>query len=133
MAQQVSARLTKRELRRFGLTVGGAFLALALIFVWRGGGLLPKLLATVGVLLVIGGAGAPGILGPVYNAWMALARVLSKVTTPVFMGIVYFLLMTPMALVMRVFRRNALRAQLRDGSYWVKHESSSDHSMTRQF
>lgn len=133
VAKQVPTRLTTQELRRFGLTVGGAFLVLAAFSRWRGHDVAPLVLAGLGATLVLGGIVVPGLLGPVYQWWMGLARILSKVTTPIFMALVYFVAITPTGLVMRALGRNPLRARARNGSYWVQHQSSSDHSMTRQF
>jgi hypothetical protein len=133
VAQQVPARLSTRERRKFGLTVGIAFLAFAGISRWRGHDVAPLILASVGGALVIAGILLPQILGPVYHWWMSLARVLSKVTTPIFMGIVYFLVLTPMGILRRVFGSTPVDAKARNGSYWVAHSSSSQGSMTRQF
>ena len=133
VAKQVPARLTTQERRRFGLTVGAAFLVLAGLSRWRGHDVAPLLLAALGAGLVLAGIVVPSLLGPVYRWWMALARILSKVTTPIFMGLVYFVAITPTGLVMRALGRNPLRARARNGSYWVQHQSSSNRSMTRQF
>ena len=97
LATGVSARLTPAEGRKFGLLVGGAFLVLAAIF-WRGShSTLAWIAGCLGGGLVVGGALAPGRLGPVYAAWMALALAISKITTPVFMGIMFFLVSPPPA------------------------------------
>lgn len=48
-------------------------------------------------------------LGPVERVWVALAHAISKVTTPILMGIVYFLVVTPIGLVMRLLGRNRSR------------------------
>ena len=83
MENGIPARLSRAELRRFGLVVGGAFLVLAAVLWWRGQGLAPTIAATLGTALVAGGLLVPGRLGPVYRGWMGLAVLLSKVTTPV--------------------------------------------------
>lgn len=133
MAQQVPARLSTRERRKFGLTVGAAFLVFAGLSRWRGHDVAPLVLVTIGGVLVLVGIVLPAVLGPVYQWWMALARVLSKVTTPLFMGIVYFLVLTPIGLLRRVFSGTPIEAKARNNSYWVRHQSSSGGSMTRQF
>lgn len=133
MAQQVPARLSTRERRKFGLTVGIAFLVFAGISQWRRHELAPLILASIGGALVVLGIVLPQILGPVYSWWMGLARVLSKVTTPVFMGIVYFLVLTPVGILRRVFGSTPINARANNGSYWVAHSSSSQGSMTRQY
>ncbi|MGQ0641264.1 MAG: SxtJ family membrane protein [Gemmatimonadaceae bacterium] len=133
MAHQVPARLTTRERRKFGLAVGIAFLVFAGISRWRGHDVAPLILASIGGALVVAGLVLPQILGPVYRWWMGLARVLSKVTTPIFMGIVYFLVLTPIGILRRVFGSTPVDAKARNGSYWMAHQSASEGSMTRQF
>jgi hypothetical protein len=51
--------------------------------------------------LLLAGMLVPQHLGPVNRAWMGLALLLSKVTTPVFMGVVYFLVLAPTGLLRR--------------------------------
>lgn len=135
MAGGIPTRLTPREGRRFGLVVGGAFLVFAGISRWRGHDTAPIVLASIGGLLVVGGAVVPGQLGPVYRAWMQLGLLLSKVTTPLFMGLVYFLVITPMGVVMRLAGRNPMRHEAKDDSYWVARTPHDDPaaSMRHQF
>ena len=134
MATGVPARLTPAEGRKFGLLVGGAFLLLAAIF-WRGShSTLAWIAAILGGGLVAGGALAPGLLGPVYRAWMALALAISKVTTPVFMGIIFFLVITPTGLLARLVGHRPLTRRRNVGSYWEDRPAGSRRSdMNHQF
>ena len=135
MADGIPARLTPAEGRRFGVTVGAAFLVLAAISLWRGHSTTPYVLGILGGGLLLAGLVVPGALGPVHRAWMGLALALSKVTTPIFMGVMYFLLFTPTGWIMRLFGKNPLRVRERDGSFWIKPEHPADRtgSLTRQF
>jgi Saxitoxin biosynthesis operon protein SxtJ len=114
----IPARLTRAEARRFGFVVGAAFLALGAVSRWRGHSIASAVLWVIGGALVGAGLLLPGSLGPVYRAWMRLALVLSRVTTPVFMGLIYFGLFTPVGLVRRWLGRDALHRPPRD-SFWV--------------
>lgn len=125
--------LTRSEGRRFGATVGGAFLALAGLLFWRDHVVPAAIAAAIGALLVLGGLAIPDRLGPVHAAWMGLAKLLSKVTTPIFMGVVFFLVITPAGLVMRLFGRNPLEHQPDETGFWVRRDTSEQHSMERQF
>ena len=98
MAAGVPARLTAAEGRKFGLTVGIAFGVLGGILLWRGKETLSTVLLALGGVLVLAGLVVPTLLGPVERAWMGLAHLISKVTTPIFMGIVYFVVMTPIGI-----------------------------------
>ncbi len=134
MEARIPARLTTAEGRRFGLVVGTAFLVLAALSAWRGHQVPPRVLGGIGALLIVGGLLAPAQMGPVHAAWMKLALVISRVTTPIFMGIVYFLVLTPTAVLRRVVGGNPMRHQATEGSYWMKHSTSADKdAMLHQF
>jgi hypothetical protein len=135
LAKGIPARLTAREGRKFGLTVGIAFLALAAIASWRGHPTARLVLAGIGLALALAGLLLPGRLGPVYGGWMKLALALSKVTTPIFMGVVYYLVLTPTALLRRAFGGNPMRAKEQAGGFWHNHprRSGEPGAMARQF
>ena len=132
MAQERSARLTTREGRKFGLTVGLAFLGLAALLWWRELPAVASAAAIVGGLLGIAGIVLPQHLGPVHAGWMRFALAISRVTTPVVMAIVYFLVITPTGLLRRALGKNALAAQ-RGGSQWVSRAEQPRSDLRRQF
>ena len=107
MEGRIPARLTAHEGRRFAFPVGIAFLLLAAIAWWRSHTLPSQVLGGLGGLLIVAGALVPSHLGPVYRAWMGLAHAISKVTTPIFMGIVYYLVVTPIGLLRRIIGKAA--------------------------
>ena len=135
MATGIPARLTAAEGRKFGLTVGIAFIVLAALLWWRQRLLVRDVLAGIGVFLVLGGLLVPTALGPLNRAWMGLAHLLSKVTTPIFMGVVYFLVIMPIGGLMRLFRRRPLAHVVGAGGYWKARSDSAEQrtDMTRQF
>jgi len=124
---------SRAELRKFGITVGLAFGVLATIALWRGRTSPAAVMGTIGGLLLLGGVAFPAALGPVERAWMGLAHALSKVTTPVFLGIVYFVVLTPVGLVRRTLGRNPLKHDAVDGSYWHDRQGETASDLERQF
>ena len=120
MAEATPARLTPADGRRFAFAVGGALLVLAAIAVWRGGRIGPWILGPAGAVLVGAGVTVPTRLGPVQRVWMAFAVAMSKVTTPIVMGVLYFVVITPVGLVMRLFGHNALTRSRTPTSVWVR-------------
>lgn len=136
LAAGVSARLSDRELKRFGITVSIPLALLAGLGVWRGHWVVPVILGTLavglgGLVLV-----APRLLAPVHTVWMAGAHALGRFNTRILMGLVYFLIMTPMGMVMRLLGRDPLDRQLHDRpSYWVAHTPPPDPrgAMERRF
>jgi len=119
--------------RRFGLTVGGAFAILAAISWWRGHTWPPAILGILGGALLLAALGLPRHLLPVERGWMAGARAISRVTTPLLVGIVFYGVVTPMGLIMRAFGRNTMRHPLVNGSYWIERDQSQRGSMTEKF
>lgn len=133
MAFDAGARLTPVEGRRFGLTVGAAFAVLAAIGLWRGHQIVPGILGMLGMLLVLAGLAIPGRLGPVYDIWMRGAHAISKVTTPLFLSIVYLLVLTPSGLLMRLLGRDPLRHSESNKGYWIVRDPGERSNLDRQF
>jgi hypothetical protein len=133
LAASGPARLTPAEGRKFGLTLAAAFGVFALIAWWRGGEHAPIVLGTLAGLFLLGGALLPTRLGPVQRAWMGMAHAISKVTTPIFMGVVYFLVITPCGVIRRLFGANPLRAAQRRTTGWVDRRDQPRGDLSRQF
>jgi hypothetical protein len=134
MAESLPARLTPREGQKFGVTVGLAFGLFAAISYWRGHDTAPAVMAALGGALLLAGLAIPGRLGPVYRAWMRLALLLSKVSTPIFMGLIYFVALTPTSIVMRLLGHKPLDRKRVNDSYWVTRDPAREPgSMSRQF
>ena len=126
MAERVPARLnpgsqySARDGRRFGFAVGAAFLVLSALSRWRGHDIPPTLLAVIGGSLVVGALVAPTRMQSVERWWMRFALAISRVTTPLFMGAVYFLLVTPIGLFRRAMGKNAIAADAGATSFWIQ-------------
>jgi hypothetical protein len=126
LAEKISARLTASEGRKFGLTVGPAFLVLGALLFWRGRLLGAQITGALGAGLLIASLVAPAALDPVRRVWMRLALAISKVTVPIFMGIVYFLVISVIGLLRRVFGNNAIKRPPSSTSYWEPHKAAGD-------
>jgi hypothetical protein len=116
--------LTKKELRKFGLTVGGIFLVLAGFSQWRGHEIPPMILGGLGVLLFVPGLIAPTILRPVEKGWMRFAAGLAYVNTRIILTLLYYILFMPVGLIRRMLGKDGLNLKLGTGesSDWVKRE-----------
>ena len=127
--------ISTSELRKFGLVVGTAFVGLAAIaFVRHKPGVMMGVLAAAGGALVLFGVAAPSALRPVHRAWVRLSLALSSVTTPLFMGALYFLVLTPLSLAMRAFGRRPLGAAKTADTAWVARPAGARSSdLERQF
>ena len=112
---------THRELRKFGLTVGLAFLALGGISFWRGHYLPPRVFWSAGALLVGPALVAPALLAPVQRGWMRFAEVVGNFNTRVILAVLFYAVITPVVCALRLFR-DPLARSLGDAraSHWIR-------------
>lgn len=108
--------LDRKGLREFGLTTGGIIAVLFGLFVpWVFERPIPRWPWVIAGVLAAWGLVAPMSLQPVYRGWMKFGLLLSKVTTPIIMGIVFYLVVTPMGIVRRLTGNDSLARRF-DGS-----------------
>jgi xanthine/uracil permease len=135
MAKDDSARLAdRRQGRRFGLTLGVAFLVIAGILAWREHPLGWRIVAGIASALVLGGLIVPTAMLPVERGWMRFAHLLSRVTTPIVMGILFFVIITPLGLLRRAFGKHGLPRGRPGESMWTERPPGSRQGdLKRQF
>ena len=133
MKSSSSTDFTPSEGRRFAFPVGIAFLVLSGVLFWRGKDTAFQVMSALGGVLLLAGLVLPGRLGPVYRAWMAMALAISKVTTPIFMAVVYFVVLTPTGLIMRVVGKRPMTHRLENGSFWHSTAGRPKSDLRRQF
>jgi hypothetical protein len=137
MEKTNSTRLTAREGRRFAWTLAGAFIVLGGIAWWRGRERVALVFATLAAIFFFAGLIAPTRLGPVERAWMRVAHAISRVTTPLFMGIVYFVVLTPIGLFRRAVTKHTLSPSRSAKTFWIDRKKidpdAARRRMERQF
>jgi len=113
--------LSAVELRRFGLTVGGVFLALGVVSRLRGHDVAPFVLWSLGVLLVAPAIMAPRALAPIQRAWMRAGALLGEVNSRIILTVLFYGVFAPLGFVMRRIR-DPLDRSWRDGraSNWIR-------------
>ena len=119
-----------RNLRKFGLVVGGVFGLLAVWFWWRGKAFYPYVLIP-GVSLVVFGLIWPKLLKQVYVIWMSLALVLGLIVSTALLTILFYLVVTPVGLVARLSGKDFLSQKLdpKANSYWIDRDRSIPRRM----
>jgi hypothetical protein len=101
--------------RSFGWTFTGVFALVAFFQPW---------LLALAALTAIVTLARTHWLAPFNRAWMKLAEVLHRVVSPVVLGLIFFGLFTPVAMLMRAFGRDALnrRTDAQLASYWIRRD-----------
>lgn len=127
---------TRKELREFGLVVGGVLLVLGGVLLWKDRPAAPYMLGAGGALMFLGLIW-PTILRPLQRAWMALAVVMGWVMTRVILGVLFYLVFTPMGILARISGKRFIEKgfDARRASYWDKRSGdvSDPKRYERQF
>ncbi len=126
-----TAAPARKQLVTFGVTMAAALLVVGLLRVWRSGADAIAIAAfVIAALFVISTLAAPAVLEPVYRGWMRFAAVLGWINTRVLLILIYYLVVTPLGLIMRLFRRSPL-----EGGYWTDppRNSYGDRHYEKQF
>ena len=101
--------MTLSEDRKFGWTVGGVFAVLGALLLWRHRTAAGTVFGALGGALLLLAAVAPSLLAAPHRGWLAFAKVLGRVNSSVFLFLTFFLVLTPLAFVLRLFGRDELR------------------------
>lgn len=106
--------------RNFGLIVGGVFTLLSVWWLYREKFVsVASWTLTLGVALMVFGLIFPRALFYPNRAWMALAEVLAFISTRIILGLVFFLIVTPIGVAKRLFGWDPLnRRAVPKPSYW---------------
>ncbi len=73
------------------------------------------------------------VLTPLNKIWFKFGLLLGKIVSPLIMGIIFFIVVTPIGLIMRMLRKDLLRLKFNnDQTYWIK-KNDDDNRMSKQF
>ena len=73
------------------------------------------------------------LLKPLNNSWIKFGEMLGKIISPIVMALIFFLILTPLSLIIRIFGKDLLKIKFsKDNSYWIKREKNIT-SMDKQF
>ena len=125
----------KKQLRHFGLIVGGIFAAIGLWpVVFRAEA--PRLWAlALAVALVVPAMVLPRSLTYVHRVWMAAGEALGWINTRIILSVIFYGIVTPMGIVMRRFGRDPMQRRFEPAAatYRVSKAGRPASHMTRQF
>lgn len=120
--------------RTFGLVIAGAFVVMGFsplrhhepMRYWAFGAALPFLALAIA---------APKMLSPLNLLWTKFGFVLQKITNPLVMGVLFYFLITPVALIFKLFGKDPLNRRFDPEnpdvqSYWVTRDVTDSFSET---
>ena len=109
----------KSDLRMFGITIGVILLVIAGFLFWKENESFQIFLA-IGITLLLTSIALPSVLKPVYWIWMIFATILGWIMTRVILSLLFFIIFTPIGLILRFFGKQflELRWDKSKESYW---------------
>jgi len=117
---QENARKTNRELRKFGLVMAVPLALLAGLTYWKDKPAWPAL-AVLALFFLLCGLALPRALTPIEWVWMKFAKVLGTVMTYVVLTLAFYMVLTPMGLLMRLIGKRPVELGFDNSipSYWA--------------
>lgn len=123
----------RSELRRFGSALALMLMILAALQLWRGGHLAVVIAASLGLLFLILALFLPAAVFPVYWSAVRAGRILGWINTKLILAIIYYGMFTPVALVMKLIKRDPLKRgfKFEAETYWI--EKAEETNATKQY
>jgi ABC-type uncharacterized transport system permease subunit len=125
---------TPRELKAFGVLFAVFFSLLGALFWWQAGWQTAALVVwKSAAFILVAYVLVPAVRKPIYLVWSYALYPIGYLITLVLMGVVYYLVITPTGLLMRLFGRDPLSRKFLPGaaSYWIRRKE--DASLDRYF
>ena len=106
--------------RLFGLVFAGVFVIVAIYNWWYGGALWPLYLG-IALLFVASALLRPNVLSPLNRLWTRFGLLIGMMVSPIVLGLLFILVVTPVGLMMRLTGKDPLRLRRESGvgSYWI--------------
>lgn len=109
--------------RAFGIVFTVVFLVIGLLPLFFGG---PPRLWSIAIAAIFGALALlrPALLAPLNRLWTKFGLLLHRIVSPLVLGIMFFVVITPMGLVMRAWGKDPLRLRFdrQARSYWVERQ-----------
>ena len=105
--------------RKFGVFFGVLFFLASFVFLIMSQISMATLLGVVSLVLLILSAYKPSILHPMNRAWMIFGLALGRIVNPIVMGLIFYVIFVPTALLLKIVGRDELRLKVKSReTYW---------------
>ncbi|MAZ07397.1 MAG: hypothetical protein CMM99_02885 [Rickettsiales bacterium] len=131
--------MKKKDLRyptdkKFGFFFTLIFFLLFLFLYFKDQIFIGYIFLTLSFLFISCSILKPKLLHPLNKFWMNLGFILGKVINPIILGIMYYIILTPFALILKLFGRDELDLKKKNlRSYWKKNITGIDKKFKNQF
>lgn len=114
-----------KEIRQFAWIMAGMILVFfALLLPWVWGWNFSWTPYIISGAFALTGLAAPQLLAPVHKAWLKFAELLGAINSKILLFIVFYLVLTPMGFIARVFGFDPMKRKHKPDSYYIKREKN---------
>ena len=129
MTPRINWKPSSKEIRQFGTVILIGFGIIGSIFFFQGKKPVALWLWGITGFIFILSYAFPSLAKPFYWLWMGLGFLIGSVMSRLILLIIFFFVLTPVALVFKLMGRDALnRRKHESSSYWVEHPPIKDKS-----
>lgn len=127
---------TKRDLRNFGLIIGGVLMIIGLWWLMRS---RPHWLwlMLLGAIIILAGLTAPFLLKPFQKVWMIFGILMGWLMTRIILFLIFFFVFVPISILAKIFKKKLLDLDIQPklSSYWILRQETktSKEDLERQF
>lgn len=121
--------------QKFGYFFTFIFLIASIYFYFRENNMSFYVLGTCSIVFFLVTFFKAEILKPLNRLWMSFGLVIGMIVSPIVMGVIFFMIFTPIGILFRLFGRDELLLQFKTKpSYWTKRNNDlQSNSFRRQF
>ena len=120
--------------KKFGLSFALIFFLLSIYFFFKNYLITFSLLFSLSLLFLILSFFFHKYLTHINFVWMKLGLMLGKIISPLVMGMIFFLIFSPLAIIFKIFKRDELKIKkINSNSYWIIRENSELTSFENQY
>jgi len=126
--------INKKDLRNFGFLIGFGFpIIIGLIIPLIYGHAFREWTLWVGISGIILGILKPTILIYPFKAWMKIGHILSRINSPIILGLLFIIIVQPIAIIMKIFKYDPLRKNFEKKNSYKEITKDKKIDLTRVF
>jgi FtsH-binding integral membrane protein len=122
-----SIQSSPKDLKKFGLMVGGVLLLISGLAMWKQwwAPYLISIIGMCGVVLVFVGALRPLSLKVIHHYWMGFALIMGNIVSRIILFVLFYFILTPLAGAAKVFDKRFFLSykEKKRSSYWIDREN----------
>ena len=128
----MNSQISKSSNKSFGIVFFIVFLIIAFYPLFYEGS-LRIWSVIISIIFLILGLTNSKVLTPLNNIWISFGIILGKVISPLIMGIIFFFVVTPIGVFMRIIGKDLLNLKFtKQKSYWIENNQPKS-KMKNQF